>query len=549
MWVWGGVGGCSLVGIFGYQKLLLRKLSLCGFVLSLIMTPVVFFVIEPVSGTLLSRQYTMPFQYLSIYGVCFLVSGLIWLFVVRQTVWFVDVIKRSLTKKTSSQRDGRTDVRDIATILPSRNTNYDPKKYFRRRKVFIGLSESGIPRYISTGEWRSSHCDLIGTTGSGKGVAAGVLIAQSISQGEAVFVLDPKEDEFLPHLLGQEARENDRPFYFIDLTGDKPQWNPYEYKTANEIEELLSGAFGQVSQGGIDDFYRGKDRACSRLFAKEFARCPAPVNDVYLSLLKSHPDAVEEAAKFNDDMLEVAQSPVTNVVDGFDIGKSICEGAVVYVRGSMRSPKVLKLQKSFVLSVMQNCESRDREAARSVAIFLDEFKYLISRPALEALGAIRDKRAHIILAHQSLGDLKDCPKDIDPQSVLSSVNENCRLKLAYRVNDPDTADWLSRMSGTILIDDETRIFQSVPGLAEVKAPNRHLRQAERPLIDSNMLLSLPKSCAVLFGSELAKYVFISPVRVKKEDGYLCPTVFAKSTANISQDSRPVSGPEELIDVD
>jgi type IV secretory pathway TraG/TraD family ATPase VirD4 len=549
IWVWGFVGGISLVIVCLSQVLIVRKLSLLALLISVSMGPIVYFIIGPFSELLLFSRYSMAHQYMNIYIICFVLGGVAWIFVARQLILVIDAVKRLLTKQTVAQRDGRSDVRRMSNLLPAANVNYDPKKYFRKGKMFFGLDERRKPQYIITSDWRSSHCDLIGTTGSGKGVAAGVLIAQAISQNEAVFVIDPKDDEFLPHLLGQEAKNNSKQFYYINLSGDLPQWNPFAHKSLQEIEELLAGAFGQTSQGGIDDFYRGKDRACSRLFAEEFIRQPSTVNDIYLSLLKSYPDAMSDAAKFNDDLAEIAAAPVVNIIGGFDIRLAIDDGAVVYIKGSMRSPRVQKLQKIFVLSLMQHCENRDREGARSVAIFLDEFKYLISRPALEALGAIRDKGAHIILAHQSIGDLKDCPSDIDPQSVVSSVNENCSLKLGYRINDPDTADWLSRMSGQILVDDETRIFESVPAFAEVKSSNRHLRLAERPLIDTNMLHSLPKGCAVLFGAGLARLVFVSPVRVKKSHDYLSPTVFTGVAKRVLITGSVSKGIEGLIDVD
>jgi type IV secretory pathway TraG/TraD family ATPase VirD4 len=172
------------------------------------------------------------------------------------------------------------------------------------------------------------------------------------------------------------------------------------------------------------------------------------------------------------------------------------------------------LQRIFLIAIMQMIERRDRSRARHVCLFLDEFKYLISRPALELLGAIRDKRAHAILAHQSLGDLRDCPADLDADSVVASVNENTAIKIAYAVRDPDTADWLARMSGQILVDDEIRQVKTNMGLAETRENGRSLRQAERPLIDTNMLQSLPDRCAVLFGVSLAQFFFTSPVRVR-----------------------------------
>lgn len=58
--------------------------------------------------------------------------------------------------------------------------------------------------------------------------------------------------------------------------------------------------------------------------------------------------------------------------------------------------------------------------------------------------------------HQSIADLKDCPADLKGDAVVGAVVENAKFKLVYRVMDPDTAEWVARMSGTILVDDELR---------------------------------------------------------------------------------------------
>ena len=106
------------------------------------------------------------------------------------------------------------------------------------------------------------------------------------------------------------------------------------------------------------------------------------------------------------------------------------------------------------------------------------------------------------------------PGDLDPEQVVSSVTENCGLKFSYRVNDPDTALWLARMSGNILVDDEVRSLEANMVLAERERDIRSLRQSERYLVDTNMLQSLPPRCAVSYGNGLARFVFTSPVPVE-----------------------------------
>ncbi|MBN0430583.1 hypothetical protein JTM52_35330, partial [Pseudomonas aeruginosa] len=97
---------------------------------------------------------------------------------------------------------------------------------------------------------------------------------------------------------------------------------------------------------------------------------------------------------------------------------------------------------------------------------------------------------HIIMDHQSIADLKDCPADLKGDAVVGAVVENAKFKLVYRVMDPDTAEWVARMSGTILVDDELRKAKTDNMLTETIDSERTIRQAERYFIDSNMILNL-----------------------------------------------------------
>ncbi len=89
---------------------------------------------------------------------------------------------------------------------------------------------------------------------------------------------------------------------------------------------------------------------------------------------------------------------------------------------------------------------RVKETPRPIAIFHDELKYHLSKPALEGLGAAWDKGVHIIMAHQSVADLKDCPADLKGDAVVGAVVENAKFKLVYRVMDPDTAKACTRIT-------------------------------------------------------------------------------------------------------
>ena len=524
---------------------------------ALVFQPVFYFVVPYAAKQYAGVEFHLPNYHLWAFGTGSLVGVAIVIAILRYFAPTIETIKHKLTKTSSVERNRKSDIRTIAKFLPNAQTTYDPTKYFNSKKgIFFGLNEQKKPVYLSWQQWRKAHVDVIGTTGSGKGVAAGVLLSQAVASGECVVIVDPKNDEFLPHVMQKAASVANVQYVYIDLQAEQAQWNPLLHKNANEIEELLSAGFSLGEKGTDADFYRLDDRRAARIFANYANRQDYSLIETLQLLIQHQPDIAEAGKKFTNDLEEIGLVAAVNTRTGVDLGTLIKQGAIIYVRGSMRNPRILKLQRIFVLSMMQHIEVRPRELAngqkaRHVCLFLDEFKYLISRPTLEALGAIRDKGAHVMIAHQSLGDLRDCPADLDPESVVASVNENCSIKLAYQVKDPDTALWLARMSGTILVDDEIRQVKTNAGLTETRDGERTLRQAERQLVDTNMLHALPERCAVLYGAGLAQFFFTSPIQVIKGNQAITPVKIPNAQTNTEQQAfKPsLTTAQSMLDVD
>lgn len=436
----------------------------------------------------------------------------------RKLTPVIERLKHKLTKKTDLERNRKTDVREIHKFLPKGAVRFDPTRFFDQEKgVFIGLDEDEKPLYVQMpGGTSAPHIQVIGTTGAGKGVCLGVLAAQFLARGEAVFLFDPKDDEWAPHVLYQECQRIGVPFHFVDLRpGAGSQLNPILGASAVELQELFIAAFSLSERGGSSDFYGIADRKAAVLTAKHIAKHGCTLGAAYNAL---HGDLAGLAEKFDGKLAELAALASINAAQGgINLAQVVEQGGCVYFVGSTRHDTVKTAQRLLLVRLIQIAEARDRMAGpvRPVAIVLDELKYHISRPALEALGTARDKGVHLVLAHQSLGDLRDCPKDLDPDAVVDAVVENCRIKLAYRVISPDTAEWLARMSGSILVDDEMRRVEKNLSLVETMNGERSIRQADRYLIDENMLLNLPKSVAVAFGDGLPKFVSIQPIHTVK----------------------------------
>ncbi len=439
------------------------------------------------------------------------------IFLLRDGVQAIDKLKGKATVTSERERNRKTDVREIEKHLPDSAAAFDPVKFLDKSKgVFLGLDEKKKPIYIEFGGGTSApHVQVVGTTGAGKGVSLGVMASQFLERGEAVFFCDPKNDEWAPSVMHAAAQRTGKPYYYINLNRPNgAQFNPFEGATADEAFELFQAGFSLIEKGDASDFYGIADRREALATARQMAAENLTIAEVF----EARKDQVGEAEKFYGKLREMAETPSINATaGGVSLAEVIENGGCVYIVGSMRNDIVKTAQRILLVRLLQLAERRDRMAGelRKICIVLDEVKYHLSRPALEGLGAARDKGVHLILAHQSLGDLKDCTKDLNPDAVVDAVVENCRVKLCYQVKSPVTAEWLASMSGKILVDDESRTVERNLALSETVDARRSIRQAERYFIDENMLLNLPASVAVLYGSGLPKFVSIRPLRVAK----------------------------------
>ncbi len=424
----------------------------------------------------------------------------------------IDVIKSHLTRRSKLERNRRTDSRNMTAHLPGKRDAFDPARRTKAGRVFIGLDERK----------REVVCPLpmqniavIGTTGAGKGVLLSSLAVQCARAGEFVFFGDPKTDDWAPHVLFAQCHEAGLPYVFLDLQPEAPhQTNILAGASAEEIEELLSVAFSLDDSGNPgSDFYRPADRDAAAYVARR-----ATEGMTIALLYQECGDHLHDTAEnFARRLKELAAMRSVNAIGGVSLASMMQTGGVVYCRGSMRNPKVKLLQRMLLVRLLQLAERRSTvgDEPRQVFTVLDEVRAWLSRPMVEFLSTARSKRVHVALAAQSLADIRDCPSDMNPDSVVGAVVENCPLKAFYRVQDPTTAAWVAEQTGTILVDDEVRSFESNALLIERVSKTRSVRQAERCQFDMNQLLNLPPSWAVVRGAGETRLVQICPMRADR----------------------------------
>lgn len=421
------------------------------------------------------------------------------------------------TKKNELLRNQKTDVRNIHELLP-KHVKAEIEKFTNTEdKVFIGFDEKRKPVFLDYEVFKTSHIDVLGTTGAGKGVISQVLLSQALAKNEAVFVIDPKDDEWAASALKQKCEELGQQFHLIDLRKKDYAFNILEGAEPDQIEELFNAAFSLYPKGSDSDFYKIKDRDAASFMsnlAMEEGMC-------FIDKLAVAPEAAaisESAEGFFSSLRELAKIPALSARNGLNLGDVVKNGGCVYFVGSTRQSRIILAQRMLMTRLVQLCEDRDRTSnVRPVCVFLDELKYHISKPVIEALGTVRDKGMHILMAHQAIDDLRDCPSDLNGEAVIGSVVENCKIKIAYKVQNPETAEWFAKMSGKIQVDDETRKVSRNTGLSEIVDSERSVRQSERYFVDENMLLNLPVGVCVLYQpSVMPIFASVNRLNVQKQ---------------------------------
>ncbi len=422
----------------------------------------------------------------------------------------------SLTLR-STNRESLTDIHHLKNYIPEFE-NVDLAKQIQKAndedRIYLGLNPNGEAISVPRAKWKLSHVQVMGPPGTGKGVQAAVTLAQSLKFGDAIFVFDPKHDEWAPSVFHTACKDAGVPFHYVQLSEDIPQINPLLNATAEQVAELFYAGFQLSRRGVSSDFYRLDDREAARQTAK-FVESGSLSMPELLTSSKSaiNPELIRSAKGFFSALREVADLKCVHTHEGVDIESVLEQGGCIYIVGSMRNEPVVILQKMLIVRLIQVLEQKSFN--RHCSIFLDEFKHLLSPQTLGALSTIRDKGCNILLAHQSLGDFSDCGSDLSEASVRATVLDTTPIKWLYRPTNNETAQWISDQTGHIRIDIEQRKTSTNPELVEIQNSERILSESQRNLIDVNMVMKMPDGCAVCIGTGTPTFAATSAIKVDK----------------------------------
>jgi len=414
---------------------------------------------------------------------------------------------------------------DAAQILTKlrKARSYNPKKYFDLDKgCFLGRNLQKKPIYLRWGRFCKGHIQVCGGSGSGKGILLTVVAAQCHKRGDAVIWFDPKFDSFSLRALREIAAETGRYVDYVNLRYDNPAQLPLLAGCKEqEIVDLLVGGFDLRSKGSEGDFHRGGDQDAAMLAAK--IACGDSI--------KSIPDLINVCAKIPEitkhenfwrELRKLASIPALHTREGFDLENAIRSRAIIYIVGECDNEQIKILQKMLLIRTLQVIKGRNRAVKNPhVCLILDEFKHLLGQAALTALGTVRDFGATCILAHQSMGDLADCP-GLNPVSVRGAVVDNTSVKIHFRCEDVPFARELSEKTG--LSPDFNR---SVAKPSEHSSVMGSWGEQDENIVPAEVISKLPfpedtkhqVTSSLLLGCGEAELITLAPIIIDPDAPY------------------------------
>ncbi|EOE7566757.1 type IV secretory system conjugative DNA transfer family protein [Salmonella enterica] len=435
----------------------------------------------------------------------------------RLSVW-LNARDTAFLKSHTSRKGGESDVRNMQDILPAR-VDYDPAALFDEAKarslMLLGLDEKRKAVTVPRSDWMKSHVQVMGPPGTGKGVEVGITLSQAIGYGDAVYWFDPKNDQWAPSVMAAACEKAGVPFVLVNLQRGQPaQINPFHNVTRDELYELLETGFSLGERGTDADHYRLGDREAAWELCQMVDKPSISATELYRLAHDRLPESVLDQAKgFMSKLKELTRLTATQTAEGVDMRDFVERGGCLYIVGHTRDDVVIRMQRMLVLRLIQMREAMPHHR-RHVTGFLDEIKYLLSKPVLNALGTVRDKGMNFLLAHQSMGDLGSVP-NVELESARREFLDSTPIRWFYRNKDFDVAEWISNMTGQTLAEVERRSVTRNEGYAERVEAEVVLMDKQKNLIDTNQVQNLPDGCAVCIGVGIAKLAYANPIRVEK----------------------------------
>ena len=426
--------------------------------------------------------------------------------------WLVpklSAMKKSATKE--QKKDSLSDIEEESNKY--KKMTYNPSNFYKKGRIFLGLDEHKKPISITWDEFKSRHKQVVGPTGFGKGVIYGMLADQLIRlhDNNTVFYVDPKDDEFMPRIMLQAAKNTGREFIYLSLNPDDVgSWGPFLGGKKTDARARFERAFGLESRGGDSDYYKKIERRTG-LRAFESGR------DIFSLLDYCKAENEDSSIAVELELWAENESLCATEGSGFSVADAILNKQIVYIKTDLDHAVMLRATTLLMLEIAQEGKRLKHDKEGQISGLFDEVSFYVTPEIAERLASIRNAGIDYSLAYQSHNDMRNLKdKNVNADYVFSSVNTNCQLKLFYGGGDYEQALKLEQDTGTVVREvEQTSATELNEAAAEVWKDQSFVMKKEVPFINKNTILSLPEGVCVLKETgKLARLCFTSFVPVK-----------------------------------
>ncbi|MBK9321653.1 MAG: type IV secretion system DNA-binding domain-containing protein [Bdellovibrionaceae bacterium] len=323
---------------------------------------------------------------------------------------------------------------------------------------------------------RTRHIHILGATGSGKTESVILnFLRQDVHRGLGSIIMDAKGDtSFLNELYNWVPSDRLRVF---DLTDENS--TGYDSLQSGSPLEAAQRLFSSLTWS--EEYYKSKAlSSLQRVFQRYYELNGKNPNLIDISEILETPNSFSHYVNSGDFPQALAVKDFQDLSGLRDQVKSLtlghlkkilspsCEskinlsdaesGSVIYFRlQSLMSPQIVGIVGKLLinhLNFLAGTAHRERGQAKPrklVPVYLDEFATFACPEFADLISKARSAGFALHFSHQSIGDVMEVSK-----GFLNRITDNAATKIVLRINDPDSAEFLSRCFGTKDIQKTTQ---------------------------------------------------------------------------------------------
>lgn len=352
--------------------------------------------------------------------------------------------------------------------------------------LFVGVEpHARFPVLLDT-KLLSEHMYIVGDSGSGK-TSLGLmpLLIQLIrghtrpdgkpSDSPPIVVFDLKGDPALFNTVKKEAEDRGAEFRFFTPEFDKAShyFNPFasldsKYRTEIQLCNLVMDALSLNHGEGYGRGYYGRQSRSMLLAAMKTDEKPdgqkskrakplslADLKAKLLELRTEHPQEFKDTAELLSTVEALCTYKNLSIATSEkDLSATIHMPSVLerrqvvyfYLPAAVESVSVREIAKLGLYSLLTACIDRQRshpaDEQRQAYVIIDEFQRIAGENFKVILEQARSFGLGVVLANQSVADLKTADVDLRP-----TVRTNTRVKRFFSLSDPQDIASMSEASG------------------------------------------------------------------------------------------------------